>query len=193
MTAPIHFYYDVASPYSYLSAHRLVEMDAQADVEVHWRPILLGGIFRATGNTMPAAVPAKARYLLDDLARWALRDRIPFHYSSSFPHNSLLAMRVLSAAQPDTLVELSMRLFRAAWVDDRNISEESVIHEVLGPDFEGLLMETQNPIVKDCLKQTTQEAIDNGAFGAPAFMVNNTLFWGNDRLDMAVDYAVSLA
>ena len=191
MPASLDFFYDVASPYSYLAAHRLTHMTPHDGLDIRWRPILLGGVFRATGNTMPAAVPARARYLLNDLERWAERDDIPFVYSSSFPHNSLLAMRALSAAEPDQLVALSMRLFKAAWVDDRNISEPDVVQDVLGSSAEVLLKATQDPAIKDRLKSTTQDAIDKGAFGAPAFVVGDALYWGNDRLEMALEHALS--
>ena len=192
MPASLDFFYDVASPYSYLAAHRLSHMTPHDGLSIHWRPILLGGVFRATGNTMPAAVPARARYLLNDLERWAKRDDIPFVYSSSFPHNSLLAMRALSAAEPDQLINLSMRLFKAAWVDNQNISEPNVVRDALGSGSEKLLEATQDPVIKERLKATTQDAIDKGAFGAPAFVVEDALYWGNDRLEMAIEHAKSI-
>ena len=99
----------------------------------------------------------------------------------------------LSAAEPEQLIDLSMTFFKAAWVDDLNISEPEVVGHILGDEGRNLLETTQDPQVKEKLKRTTQDAIDKGAFGAPAFVVGDALFWGNDRLEMAIESAVSVS
>lgn len=185
----VRFYYDLGSPYSYIAACRIVRLAPRRGVEVAWRPFLLGGVFRAAGNTMPAAVPARGRYMLADLKRWAAREEIPFVFSSSFPHNTLLAMRVLTAADADELVPLSLALFRAAWAEDRDIGDRAVLVEVLGDRADALLTRAQDRGVKDRLRATTDAAVAAGAFGAPTFVVGDALFWGNDRLDWALDAA----
>ena len=98
-------------------------------------------------------------------------------------------MRALTAAPADRLKDLSLALFRAAWVDNQDIAEPGVVSAVLGSEGEALLEATRDPVIKGKLKLTTQEAIDAGAFGAPTFVVGDALFWGNDRLEMAVEYA----
>ena len=189
MNSDIQFFYDIASPYAYLAAHRISKLSAGTTIE--WCPVLLGGIFKATGNTMPTAVPARASYIRKDLVRWANRFETPFVFSSSFPHNSLVAMRALTAIHDQARIDLSMALFHAAWVDDRDISQVEVLTEIFGQQASKITAETQNPVVKDALKKMTQQAIDWGAFGAPSFVVNGELFWGNDRLDMVLDAATS--
>ena len=186
MQGALDFYYDIGSPYSYIAAARIEDAAREKRVTVRWRPFLLGGVFRAVGNTMPAAVPARAKYMLDDLRRWADQLDIPFKFSSSFPHNTLLAMRALSAANSDELVSHSLSLFRAAWVDNLDISRPDVVAQALGEAGPSLIEATQDPKIKERLKTTTQTAIDAGAFGAPSFVVNGALFWGNDRLEHAL-------
>ena len=189
MSGSLDFYYDIASPYSYLAAHRVAKISDAGSVDVRWKPILLGGIFRATENTMPAAVPARGRYMLKDLARWAERIGVPFHFSSTFPHHSLVAMRALTAAPTALLPELSLALFRATWVENKDLSQVDVVTAALGTHGPDLVTATQDPTVKAKLMSVTQEAIDAGAFGAPSFVVDGELFWGNDRLEMALDVA----
>ncbi|MEE2788085.1 MAG: 2-hydroxychromene-2-carboxylate isomerase [Myxococcota bacterium] len=189
MRSKIQFFYDVASPYSYLAAHRILTLTDE--VQFEWCPILLGGIFKATGNTSPALLPARAQYIIHDLERWAQRHGTPFTYSSSFPHHSLVAMRALTAVDDSDRVALSMKVFRAAWVDNLDISQVDVLVHIFGDRAERILKETQNPVVKNALKAMTQRAIDQGAFGAPSFVVDGALYWGNDRLDMVIDRARS--
>ncbi len=185
----VRFYYDIGSPYSYIAAHRIEELAAARGVEVTWRPLLLGGVFRAAGNTMPAAVPARGRYMLTDLQRWASHAHIPFRFSSSFPHNTLLAMRVLTAADADELIPLSLALFRATWADDRDIGDPAVIADVLGDRAEALMGKAREVGTKNRLRATTDAAVAAGAFGAPTFVVGDALYWGNDRLEWALDAA----
>ena len=187
MSAHIDFYFDVASPYSYLAAHRFAT-DSWDGVTIRWIPTLIGGIYKATGNQMPAALPAHAAYLPNDLRRCAEAVGAPFQFSSSFPHNSLLAMRTLAAAAPEELTALSMALFRAAWAEDRDVSQIDVVADVLGDRAE-LVEKASMPEVKERLKADTMKAIEAGAFGLPSFVVRGELFWGNDRLDMAVSRA----
>ena len=189
MSSTIEFFYDIASPYSYLAAHRIYKLSASTPIE--WCPVLVGGIFKATGNTMPAAVPARASYIRKDLLRWANRHNTPFVFSSSFPHHSLLAMRALTALSHQERIDFSMALFKAAWVDNRDIAKADVLAEIFGQRASQILNETQNPDVKNALKAMTQKAIDHGAFGAPSFLINHQLYWGNDRLEMALECASS--
>ena len=191
MSSALQFFYDVASPYSYLSFMRIGDVAKAHNVSVIYRPFLLGGVFRATNNQMPAAVPARATYLLKDLARCAGRWNIPFNFSSSFPHNSLHAMRAITAAKDADLVQVSRLVFEAAWYHDLNIADLEVLASVLG-DHRELLEDGQNPAVKEKLKATTADAVSLGCFGAPYFVVGEDGYWGNDRLEMAVEQMISL-
>ena len=188
MTASLAFFYDVASPYSYLTFARIHDVAPQYQVSIDLCPFLLGGVFRATSNVMPAANLVRAKYLRKDLERWAGRDETPFQFSSSFPHNSLHAMRAITAASSENRVEVSRRLFEAAWVKDLNISLPEVCADALG-EYGFLLEEGQAPAIKEKLKHETARAVEAGAFGAPFFLVGKEGYWGNDRLEMALEYA----
>ena len=188
--AHIDFYYDIASPYSYLAAARIGRL--AGDLEVRWTPFLLGGVFNATGNQPPASVPARAPYLLADLHRWARRHDTPFKMSTHFPAHTLLAQRVLTAAAEEERATLSLALFRAHWVEDRPVSSAEDLRPLLGDRADALLSAAADPAVKDRLRSVTERAVERGAFGAPSFFVREELFWGNDRLEMAVELAVRM-
>src|SRR5262245_48651520 len=129
-TRVIDFFYDIGSPYSYLAATQVDAVGARHGVPVRWRPFLLGAVFKATGNVMPASIAAKARWMLDDLQRWAAHYGVPFRMSSHFPLNTLRTQRALTAAalaDPTSVRPLALSLYRAAWVDDRNTGVDDEI------------------------------------------------------------------
>lgn len=191
MSAPLHFFFDVASPYSYLAFARIHDVASAHGVSISYRPFLLGGVFRATHNQMPSSNPARAQYLLKDLKRCASASQIPFVFSDSFPNNSLLAMRTITAAPIDEQVRIAGKIFKGAWVLNRDIGMPDVLASLLGEDTK-YLHQTNQQSVKDMLRKTTDDAIAAGAFGAPFFLVNDESFWGNDRLEMAVSYAATV-
>jgi 2-hydroxychromene-2-carboxylate isomerase len=185
----IEFFFDIGSPYSYLAATQVEQVGRRTDAEIRWRPFLLGGVFKSSGNPAPAAVAAKVRYMVTDLERWAAHYGVPFKLASRFPLNTLQAQRVLIAAgrsDPHTVPPLSLALFEAYWADDRDISdieEIARIADTVGLDGRGLAAMGSDPAVKDQLKAVTAEAVERGAFGAPTFFVGSEMFFGNDRLD----------
>lgn len=186
----IEFFFDVGSPYSYLAATQVDAVGERAGAEVRWRPFLLGGVFKESGNDMPARVAAKARWMLADLGRWAEAYGVPFRFASRFPLNTLQAQRALTAAAqrwPESLRPFALSLFRAYWVDDRDVSRPDEIGaaaEGAGLDGDAVLAAAQEQEVKDLLRSWTSEAVERGAFGAPTFFVGEEMYWGNDRLDL---------
>ena len=190
MSDTLHFYYDVSSPYSYLAFARIADVASAHGVSLKYHPFLLGGVLMATKNQMPTANPARAAYLLKDLERCARRDGIPFKFSSTFPHNSLLAMRCITAAAECDRLNIATTIFQAAWVNNLNISKRPVLEHVLRTTPH-LLDEASDPAVKLQLRETTENAVKFGAFGAPFFRVGDADYWGNDRLEMAVVRAAS--
>jgi len=188
--AELEFFFDVGSPYSYLAATQLEALGLRTGATVRWRPFLLGAVFKATSNHMPAAVQAKAMWMLSDLRNWANHYGVPFTFSSRFPLNTLLPQRFLSAAVLDKgeqgIAPLALALFEAYWVHDRDISNPQVagaVADEVGLDGNTLLALASQAPAKDALRATTDEAVARGAFGAPSFFVGERLFWGNDRLD----------
>jgi 2-hydroxychromene-2-carboxylate isomerase len=185
----VEFYFDVGSPAAYLAWTQLPKIVAEARSEIEYRPMLLGGVFQATGNRSPMEVPAKGQYMQDDLQRFARRYGVPFRHNPFFPINTLTLMRGalgLQVRQPDRMVPYVDAVFRAMWVDGRNMNDALAVTQVLqqaGFDPEKLLALASDPAVKDQLKVVTQEAVARGVFGAPTFFVANQMFWGQDRLD----------
>jgi 2-hydroxychromene-2-carboxylate isomerase len=189
MTRAVEFFFDVGSPASYLAWTQLPKIVQATGSEIEYRPMLLGGVFQATGNRSPMEVPAKGQYLMDDMQRFARRYGVPFRHNPHFPLNTLALMRMvlgLQLREPERLVPFVDAVFRAIWVDARDLNDPVVVTEVLrqaGFDPERMLALASDPAVKDDLKVATQEAVARGVFGAPTFFVGGEMYWGQDRLD----------
>jgi 2-hydroxychromene-2-carboxylate isomerase len=188
--AEVEFFWDVGSPYTYLAAAQLPALLARTGARVRYRPMLVGGLFRVAGNTMPAAVPAKALHLRTDLSRWRARLGLPMRLPPdevAFPINTLLAMRVATAATAEGLgAEILSATMRGYWERGLDVGQPEPLSEALadaGLDPARWLEAAGRAEVKDALRATTEEAAARGAFGAPTFFVGDELFWGNDRLD----------
>ncbi len=179
------FFYDFTSPYSYLASTRVEALAARTGASLRWRPFLLGGVLKATGNRAPIEIPAKGRYMLLDLDRWVRRLGVPFRFPAVFPIPSILALRAALAADKEgLLVPLTQAVFRAVWVEDRPIGKPEELAPVLtAAGLPGPRLVEAAPGEKEALARQTQEAVDRGAFGAPTFFVGQELFLGNDRMD----------
>ena len=190
-TTTIEFFFDPASPYTYLASTQIDAVAARANVAVVWKPFVLGKAFEATGNRMPAAIPAKGKYLFADIQRWAVHYGVPLNMPKIFPINSLLALRAACAASEAERPALAKAVMRAYWADGADIANPEVlasIAESAGLDGAALIAATQTQAVKDQLRSWTDEAVARGAFGAPTFFVGEQMFWGNDRLVLLEDY-----
>ncbi len=189
MTKVIDFYWDFGSPASDLAHMRLPGIAAAAGATLVSHPILLGGVFQATGNRSPGEVPAKGRYVLADLMRFARRDGVPFAMNPHFPINTLALMRGavgLQARGDPRFGAYVDAVFRAIWVEGRPMGDAAEVAAVLAAvgiaadEFTALIGDAA---VKDALKQATQDAVARGVFGAPTMFVGDQMFWGQDRLD----------
>ena len=189
MNKTLEFFFDLGSPTTYLAYTQLPGICAETGSQLVYQPILLGGIFKATGNASPITIAAKGRYLLQDLARYAKRYGVPLKFNPHFPINTLTLMRAVTGIQlrqPERFIDFIDCLFRALWVDGRNLGDPAVVAAVLaehGFDPAQVLELTQDEEVKDTLKHKTEEAIARGVFGAPSLFVGQQLFFGQDRLD----------
>jgi len=188
----IEFFWDVGSPYTYLASTRIEQVAQACNAQAHWRPFLLGGVFRDTGNRPPLEVPAKLNYMLDDLKTWAAHYKMPFTFPSVFPINSLLPMR--AAVGADRLGQgkaFATALMRALWLEGKDPSLPETLSEVarsVGLDGEKLSQMAQDAEIKEILKKNTAEAVERGAFGAPTFFVGSKMFWGHDRMILLEAY-----
>jgi 2-hydroxychromene-2-carboxylate isomerase len=193
MTAPLAFWFDFASTYSYLSAMRVEEEATKHGVEVDWRPFLLGPIFAKQGwTTSPFNVyPGKGRYMVRDIERLAQARGLAFRMPARFPANSLLAARLaIVGRQEGWAPAFSRAVFDAAFARGEDIASEPVLANALataGLDAARVLPRGSDPAVKDALKAQTAEAERLGIFGAPSFVTaDGELFWGDDRLEHAL-------
>jgi 2-hydroxychromene-2-carboxylate isomerase len=147
-------------------------------------------VFKATGNDMPARIPAKARYLMEDLHRWAKHYGVPVQVPSRFPQPTLRTQRALAHVErtaPEKVGPFATGLFHASWRDDRDVNADDVIAELAsagGLDGASVVAAIDLPETKDQLRKTTDEAVARGAFGAPTFYVGDAMFFGNDRMEL---------
>ncbi|MFV3307047.1 2-hydroxychromene-2-carboxylate isomerase [Pseudomonas sp. NY15181] len=189
MTKNVEFYFDFGSPTSYLAYTQLPKICAETGAELVYRPVLLGGVFQATGNASPIAIPAKGRYTLIDMLRFARRYGVPLKMNPHFPINTLTLMRAatgIQMRQPERFEALLACVFKGMWVDALNLGDPAVLGPLLaeaGFDPQVLLALTAEQEVKDALKANTEAAIKRGMFGAPTMFVGDEMFFGQDRLD----------
>ena len=187
MAKRVEFYFDVGSPSGYLAWTQLPAIAREAGAEIDYRPILLGGIFKATGNTSPAEVPAKGRYLSMDLARFARRYDVPLVYNSAFPINTIGLMRGAVAAQQAGQLEAYLDvIYPAFWARDVDLGKPEEVVRCLREgdlDAEFLMRRTQEDDVKAALRQQSDAAVARGLFGIPTMFVDDEMFFGQDRLE----------
>jgi len=184
----VEFFFDVGSPYSYLAYHQLPKIAQAKGADIVWRPMLLGGVFQATGNSSPATIPAKGRYSNVDLERWAKHFGVPIRQNPHFPINTLQLMRGAVGMQLRSDAEFHRYLaaiFSAMFEHPRNLGdlqELAAVLEAAGISPALMLELVQDDRIKQTLRKTTEEAVARGVFGAPTFFVGDEMFWGQDRL-----------
>ena len=186
MARTLEFYYDYGSPYSYLADTQVEAIAKRAGAALVRRPMLLGGVFKATGNASPMTVALKSKWAAFDMPMWAKHYGVPFNRNPFFPVNTLALMRGAAAAQIDGLFErYHPAIYKAMWVDGINLNDIGEVAKVLsaaGLDAAKIGNRIQDQDVKDRLKATTDEAVARGVFGAPTSFVGDMMFFGNDRL-----------
>ncbi len=194
MSKTIEFYYDYGSPATYLAWSQIYKLAEKHGATVVRKPALLGGIFKETGNAAPANVPAKGKWLFKDLDRYANRYGVPMQFNQAFPINTIYLMRGALYAQQEGFIEAyDEAIFNAVWRDNKNMNDPEVVGAVLteaGFDTAAILAATQDSDIKKKLFAVTAEAVENGLFGMPAFIVDGELYWGQDRMDW-VEEAIS--
>ncbi|HYF57579.1 MAG TPA: 2-hydroxychromene-2-carboxylate isomerase [Burkholderiaceae bacterium] len=184
---------DVGSAYSYVAWRALPGFAERVGAWPTLRPMLLGGVFKATGNRSPVEVAAKGRWADADLRRHAARLGAPYAFNPWFPVNTLVPMRIaagLAMREPGSLPRFLDACFDAIWGRPRDIADRSTFVAVLGEaglDAPALLALAEDPEVKERLKRDTEEAVARGVFGAPTFFVGDEMFFGQDRMDFVAD------
>ena len=186
----IDFYFDFISPYSYLAHKRIRKIQKEEKIKFNYKPILLGGLHNLAGITAPALIKSKKRFLIDDCEMVAKKFKINFKFNEKFPINSLSLMRgvlVINNEIKDLFID---RFFDAYWSLNSDLENKEIVGKILKKINVDPVIFYENIIkqeTKDNLKNITQQAFDKKIFGAPTFIVNNKIFWGQDRLDYALD------
>ena len=189
MSDRIEFYFDFSSPYGYLASERIDAIAARHGRDVTWRPYLMGVAMKVSGSSPVVNRPMLGEYSRRDMQRSARRLQVPFRFPEPFPIATIAACRAvywMERADADGAKPLAKALYRAYFVDRRNISEPGVVADVAvesGADRDLLLAGIQEPAIKDRLKEVTNDAVERGIFGSPFFMVGDEPFWGHDRMD----------
>ncbi len=189
MTKTVEFLFDVGSPTAYLAWTQLPKICTETGATLVRIPMLLGGVFQATGNVSPAAVPAKGSYMTADLGRFAQRYGVPFTHNPFFPINTLVLMRAAVGVQmrsPERFDAYLKAVFNALWVEQKNLNDPALLMTTLAAaGFEPAALQAlvAEPAVKDALRANTDAAIARGVFGAPTMFVGDTMYFGQDRLD----------
>ena len=190
MTKPIEFYFDFVSPYSYLAHKQIRIIEKKENIKINYTPIFLGGLHKLIGITAPAFINSKAKFMIRDCKMVSKKLNIKFKFNPLFPINSLNLMRGLLSINSNIKDSYIDFFFNAYWQDGLDLNDEKIIFDTLKKckvkknDF---LKKIKDQKIKYKLKKLTQEAYDNDIFGAPTFMVNEKIFWGQDRLPYALD------
>jgi 2-hydroxychromene-2-carboxylate isomerase len=195
MPKTVEFLFDFGSPASYLAYKRLPALAERTGARIDYVPILLGAVFKATGNASPAAIPAKGRWTNVDFRRWAQRHGTVFNFNPHFPINTLHLMRGATALTEDTrFLGYCDRVFDAMWGEPKNLGDPAELAPVVRragvePDDFRAMIERDD--VKARLKGATEAAVERGVFGAPTFFVGEEMFFGQDRMDFVEQAAAA--
>ena len=193
MIKPFEFYFDFISPYSFLAHKKIKKIEEKNSIKVIYKPILLGGLHNLHGIKAPAFIPAKAKNMIRDCKLIAEKDGVRFKFNSYFPIKSLNLMRGVFVAEEDNCKSYYIdNIFNAIWQDGLNMNDESVIQKILqnfNINPKTFILRSTSSSIKDYLKERTAEAYKKGIFGAPSFISNNKIFWGQDRLEFVLNEA----
>ena len=193
MIKPFDFYFDFISPYSFLAHNEIRKIEIKTRIKIRYKPILLGGLHNLHGIKAPAFIPAKAKHMIRDCKLIAEKNKIKFKFNSYFPIKSLNLMRGVLIAEEDNYKNYYIdNIFDAIWQDGLNMNDENIIQKViknLNVNPKTFLLRISSNSVKDSLRKKTSDAYEKSIFGAPSFVSNNKVFWGQDRIEFVVKEA----
>jgi len=193
MIKPFDFYFDFISPYSFLAHKEIRKIENKIDIKIRYKPILLGGLHNLHGIKPPAFIPAKAKHMIRDCKLIAERNSVKFKFNSYFPIKSLNLMRGVLVAEEDNVKNYYIdNIFNTIWQDGLNMNDEILIQKVLknlNINPKTFFLRSTSSLIKDSLRNKTNEAYEKGIFGAPTFVSNNKIFWGQDRIEFALKEA----
>jgi 2-hydroxychromene-2-carboxylate isomerase len=190
MIKPLEFYFDFISPYSFLAHKQIRKIENKEGMKVIYKPVLLGGLHNLHGIKAPAFIPAKAKHMVRDCKLIAEKNNIRFKFNAYFPIRSLNLMRGVLVAEEDNVKKYYIdNIFNTIWQDGINMNDSIVIQKILqnlNINPKTFSLRTTSSLIKDLLRKKTNEAFKKGVFGAPTFVVNDKIFWGQDRIEFAL-------
>ena len=193
MIKPLEFYFDFISPYSFLAHKQMRKIENNEGIKVIYKPVLLGGLHNLHGIKAPAFIPAKAKHMVRDCKLIAEKNNIRFKFNSYFPIRSLNLMRGVLVAEEDNVKKYYIdNIFNTIWQDGLNMNDAIVIQKILqnlNINPKTFSLRTTSSLIKDLLRKKTNDAYEKGVFGAPTFVVNDKIFWGQDRIEFALKEA----
>ena len=191
MIKSLDFYFDFISPYSFFAHKEIKKIEKKYSIKVRYKPILLGGLHNLHGIKAPAFIPAKAKHMIRDCKLIAEKNNIIFKFNSYFPIKSLNLMRGVFVAEEDNFKSYYIEnIFNSIWQDGLNMNDENIIQKVLknlNVNPKTFFLRSTSSSIKELLKTKTAEAYEKGVFGAPSYVVNNKIFWGQDRIEFALN------
>ena len=193
MNKSFEFYFDFISPYSFLAHKQIRKLEKKNSIKIKYKPILLGGLHNLHNIKAPAFIPAKAKFMIRDCKMIAEKNGVKFKFNSYFPIKTVNLMRGVFIAEEDDFKSFYVdNMFDSIWQNGFNMNDQNIIDKILkniqvNPKTFFLGSTTQN--IKEKLKNKTNEAYEKGIFGAPTFLINNKIFWGQDRLEFVIKEA----
>ena len=193
MIKPFDFYFDFVSPYSFLAHKEIRKIEINENIKIKYIPVLLGGLHNLHNIKAPAFIPAKAKHMIRDCKLIAEKNSIKFKFNYYFPIRTLNLMRGVLVAEEDNIKSYYIdSIFNTIWQDGLNMNDDIIIQKVLknlNINPKTFALRTSSSLIKDGLRKKTSDAFAKGIFGAPTFVVNNKIFWGQDRIEFALNEA----
>ena len=193
MIKPFDFYFDFVSPYSFLAHKEIRKIEINENIKIKYIPVLLGGLHNLHNIKAPAFIPAKAKHMIRDCKLIAEKNNIKFKFNYYFPIRTLNLMRGVLVAEEDNIKSYYIdSIFNTIWQDGLNMNDDIIIQKVLknlNINPKTFALRTSSSLIKDGLRKKTSDAFAKGIFGAPTFVVNNKIFWGQDRIEFALNEA----
>jgi 2-hydroxychromene-2-carboxylate isomerase len=193
MINPFDFFFDFASPYSYLAHKQIRNIEYQHNIKINYMPILLGGLLNLAEIKAAAFIPSKAKFMIKDCKLFAKKLNIKFKFNSYFPIQSLNLMRGVLIARKENKTSLYIdKFFDACWKDGLNLNDQKIVDKILEDlnfNLKTYKLKISEQKIKDELIKRTKDAFLKGVFGAPSFIINNKMFWGQDRLEFVLKEA----
>ncbi len=190
MTKPFEFYFDFASPYTFLAHKQILRIEKENNIKVKYMPVLLGGLLKLSGIKANVDIPIKAKYMIKDCKLTSEKNNIEFKFNNYFPIISLNLMRGVIVAEKKGLDRVFVnKVFDSIWKYGLNLNDNLIFEKLLKNldiNPKNFLIEVIDHKIKEDLKKRTNEAFKKGIFGLPSFIVNNKMFWGQDRLEFAI-------